>query len=284
MAKFAQYRGYLLIGVSLALVTGIGLVDSVTGYEVSFAPLYLIPVALATWYIGVWFGLLVAGGSAFMWLGAEIAAGLHYSHPAIYLWNSLMRLVTFGTMAVLLGRVRKEMALERELARQDPVTGAANPRHFREMFQKEAMRACRYKHPLTIGYIDLDNFKLVNDTHGHSTGDVVLRTIVEVLKDQLRQSDVVARMGGDEFALLLPEAGEIAARSVFVRVRERLQSKMDQGSWPVTFSIGVLVCEQMPDRQNLDDVIRRADSLMYSIKSNGKNGICFALYTNNVES
>lgn len=273
-----KYRSLIVFGLSLVFIAMIGLIDSVTGFEISFAPLYLLPIMLVTWFGGMPFGFMAAGLSAVVWLIAEIVAGQQYSHPVIYLWNTLMRLVTYAIMVWLLARVQSEMALEKQLARHDPITGAANPRYFQEVFQTEAIRACRYGHPITIGYIDLDNFKWVNDTLGHSTGDTVLRTIVDILQRQLRQSDIIARLGGDEFALLFPETGENAAREVFTRVHQSLQDKMNEEHWRVTFSIGVLVCEHIPDHCRLDEVIQRVDRLMYSVKSSSKNGIQYGRY------
>jgi diguanylate cyclase (GGDEF)-like protein len=273
-----KYRLPVAIGLSLVFIALIGLIDSVTGYEISFAPLYLLPIALAAWFAGIHFGFAAAGLSAVVWLMAEIVAGRQYSHPAIYAWNTFMRLVTYATMVWLLGRVQREMSLEKALARRDPITGAANQRYFQELFQTEAIRAYRYGHPYVVGYIDLDNFKWVNDTLGHSTGDLVLRTVAEILQHQLRHTDVVARLGGDEFAVLLPETGENAAREVFTRIHQHLQNKMNEARWKVTFSIGVLVCEPVPGRQDLDDVIRHVDRLMYSVKTNGKNGIRYEHY------
>jgi diguanylate cyclase (GGDEF)-like protein len=278
MTSLTKYQLPIAIGLGLVFITVIGLIDTVTGYEISFAPLYLLPITLITWVAGTPYGFAAAGLSAVVWLMAEIVAGRQYSHPAIHVWNTFMRLVTYVTMVWLLGRVQREMALEKALARSDPITGAANQRYFQELFKTEAIRAHRYGHSFVVGYIDLDNFKWVNDTLGHSIGDLVLRTVVEVLQHQLRQTDVVARLGGDEFALLLPETGENAAREVFTRLHQSLQNKMHAERWQVTFSIGVLVCESMTDRQSLGDVIRQVDRLMYSVKTNGKNGIRYEHY------
>ena len=129
----------------------------------------------------------------------------------------------------------------------------------------------RLQHPISLAYIDLDNFKLVNDTEGHSEGDRVLRTVAGILKERSREIDSAARLGGDEFAVLLVEADAQAAIAFVTMLQERLQSGMTAEGWPVTFSIGVVTFRSPADP--VDEVIRCADRLMYEVKRRSKNAI-----------
>jgi len=169
-------------------------------------------------------------------------------------------------------------ALEREqsMARTDSLTGAVNSRYFYDLLEREIERNSRYKHPFTISYIDLDNFKQVNDQFGHSEGDAVLRSMVECIQKHIRKSDVIGRMGGDEFALLFPETDSAVAESVLNKVQKTLLADMKTNGWPVTFSIGTLTCRG--GTETPDEVIRAVDALMYEVKHNGKNAIKYSVY------
>lgn len=140
----------------------------------------------------------------------------------------------------------------------------------------EIERSQRYGHPITLVYIDLDNFKMVNDQWGHRTGDQVLMVTVECIIKELRKTDIVARLGGDEFAILLPETDAEASRIVTSKLQRSLLDEMLQNQWPVTFSIGVVTFMDIPDSD--DKVIQIADELMYTVKNDGKNGISYSVY------
>jgi diguanylate cyclase (GGDEF)-like protein len=101
-----------------------------------------------------------------------------------------------------------------------------------------------------------------------------LRTFVQYTQTSLRKTDIVARLGGDEFAILLPETGQAAAAAFFSRIQKGLLEEMQKDGWPVTFSIGVLTCLEAP--RSIDEVIRLADDLMYSVKRDGKNAVTYS--------
>jgi diguanylate cyclase (GGDEF)-like protein/PAS domain S-box-containing protein len=173
--------------------------------------------------------------------------------------------------------LKKAVEREKELARTDYLTGAANARFFHELVQQEIGRFGRYRRPFTIAYVDLDNFKTVNDLFGHSIGDKVLCTVVQHANSQLRKTDFVARLGGDEFAFLLTETDSAAALTTISKIHQGLLSEMQRNDWPVTFSIGVLTCIDTP--RTADELVKMADGLMYSVKNSGKNAIHYAVYS-----
>lgn len=259
------------------MVGGIGILDYMTGYEMAFSLFYLLPISLLAWLTGRRLGVMTALFSALVWLLADVLAGNVYSYPIIYFWNTLIRLGIFLIVVFILTVLRNVLERERELGRVDSLTGAFNFRFFSTILQMEIDRTHRYKRPFTIAYIDIDNFKSINDQFGHSTGDLLLRAVVNYAQTYLRKSDFVARLGGDEFAILLPETGQEAASIFLSRIQKGLLEEMQKSHWPVTFSIGVLTCLDAP--LSIDEVIRTADDLMYSVKRDGKNAIIYSTCT-----
>ncbi len=258
------------------LVLLIGVIDYQTGYELSFSLFYLIPICLATWVAGRDMGLLVSILSACVWYVADALSGHVYSLPIISLWNTGMRLGFFVVVTFLLSDLRKTLDHERSLSRTDHLTGAANTRAFLETIQLEIDRFERYRHAFTVVYIDLDNFKVVNDRYGHLAGDKVLHAIVAEIRKRLRKSDMVGRLGGDEFGLFLPETGQDASQAVVKKIRAGILESMQLRKMPVTASLGVVTCEGIPKSPEI--LIKMADELMYSIKHHGKDGIGYSIF------
>jgi diguanylate cyclase (GGDEF)-like protein/PAS domain S-box-containing protein len=161
------------------------------------------------------------------------------------------------------------LAAEKELARSDPLTGLPNRRAFYEIALAESDRARRYRHPLSLAYLDVDNFKQVNDDYGHDAGDELLVRVAEVLRRNLRNNDVVARLGGDEFAMLLPETPQSATDAVIGKLQAKLNFAAIDNDWPVNFSIGMVTFSPPP--ADVDEMLRAADQLMYSVKRDRKS-------------
>lgn len=254
----------------------LGVVDYKTGYEISLSLFYLTPIFLVVWYTDGRLGLVLAFASTIAWFTADYSAGLNYSHPSIYLWNAILRLSFYCVFAWLGTTLKRAYTLNRELARSDYVTGAVSYRYFYELAQVEIKRAQRYRHPITLAYIDLDNFKAVNDRLGHTTGDRVLRAVTDGIGRQVRPSDTLARLGGDEFALLMPETDGDAAKTVINRIHASLVDEMLRNGWMVTFSMGVVTFNKDP--KTVDAMVKMADDVMYSIKTAGKNGVKYSIY------
>ena len=270
---FEKGSPWIWIGVGIVSIGLIGLFDYLTGNEIAFSLFYLVPIALATLALGRSAGLAISFVSALTLLAAEIAAGQNYSHPSVYVLNTLIRTLFYGVVAYLIGELQKSRKEEQLAARTDFTTGAINARYFNELLQMEINRIRRYPHPITLVYMDVDNFKLVNDLFGHRIGDEVLRFIVSELKSQLRSTDTIARLGGDEFVLLLPSTRQAEARLVVSKVYANLLEKMKQRNWPVTFSMGAVTCEFSP--YSAEQLINIADEVMYEVKNSTKNDIRF---------
>jgi diguanylate cyclase (GGDEF)-like protein/PAS domain S-box-containing protein len=168
-------------------------------------------------------------------------------------------------------KLRKALQREKNVARVDFLTGILNRRGFYEIAGTESQRSRRYKRPLSLVYVDLDNFKAVNDSLGHESGDELLVHVAATIQSAVRGTDVVARLGGDEFSVLLPETDQENGMVVVEKVRKQLLEAMQERNWPVTFSVGVTSFRSAPE--SVDEMIREADRVMYSVKLKGKNSV-----------
>lgn len=259
---------------SVLTTVGLGWLDYVTGYEISFSFFYLIPVFLVTWYINRRSGLMMALLTIVVWVLSNRLAGQQYSSEVIRIWNALLRLAFFALTINLFQIVRVTLDRERQLSRTDYLTGAVNSREFHQILQTEIIRSQRYHHPISLAYLDLDNFKTINDQFGHQAGDEVLQFISSTIRNSLRKVDTLARLGGDEFAILLPETNHTAAEGALLKVREAILSQIPPQYAAATVSIGVVSFEHPPDSPEV--MLHHADNLMYQVKSSGKNHVLFA--------
>lgn len=150
-------------------------------------------------------------------------------------------------------------------------------RAFTEDLEAEIARARRYDHAFALAYVDLDDFKLVNDKMGHLGGDEVLRRAASVIRDNLRVTDRVARLGGDEFGILFPEASRDLVETAIEKVRARLAADPAAGGPRIEASIGVVTFPRPP--ASAEAAIRRADQLMYRVKQGGKNNVSLEVAT-----
>jgi diguanylate cyclase (GGDEF)-like protein len=266
----ARSRATVAAGLVLAVLL-LGVVDYVTGFEVSFAVFYVPPVLAAAWLGGQRLTVFLSILSALVWQASNLLAGEQLSHRWIYVWNAATRLGFFLLSGVLLARLRTSLSREQALSRTDALTGLANTRAFREIAAAELLRSARYVHPVTLVAIDVDDFKLVNDQLGHEAGDAALRVAaVEMLK-ATRRTDCVARIGGDEFAILLPETGVEVARTVIARLQSALLVATSSQAWPIGFSIGAVTLSRTTE--SLEEVMRIADGALYKAKAAGKNRV-----------
>lgn len=260
-----------IITLCLLFVAILGAVDHLTGYEISFSIFYLAPVAIASWYGDRHYGSLLALISAVVWLTVDATAGHPYKSVLILIWNASVRFGFFIIVARLTASLKQQLIREMKTARVDQLTGVLNLNGFMKEAGVIWELAKRYGHTTAIGYIDLDNFKTVNDTFGHAEGDEVLKAVAKSMRESLRSTDILGRLGGDEFAAILPETSLNGAEEVFNNIRTSLQIQAGQNDWPVTLSIGVSV--QKPPYPSLEEAIRNSDELMYRTKRAGRNNL-----------
>ena len=260
--------------LSLALVVIIAAAGYAVGHEITISIFFLIPIALATWYgnyrMGVFFCLL----SVSIWYMIDAGwSAQPYQIPFATYWNSVIRLGLFLITARLITQLKAHLCIVKNLSRTDDLTGVLNGRGFTELAERMFELGARHHRSTSLAYIDLDNFKQVNDVFGHSEGDKVLKAIGEVFLQSVRMTDVMGRLGGDEFALVLPETNGSSAKLMIEKVRIELSKAMQKHNWTVSFSIGVITFNLPP--YNLDEGIKTADALMYKVKKSGKNNILF---------
>lgn len=176
-----------------------------TDAEFAFASLVLLPVIVVAWFGGKRYGVFLAFIASIMWLMSDLTSNQQFSFSWIPWVNAFTRMTIYSFLAFLIALVHQLLGSERKQATHDFLTGLQNRRGFLEKGNAEVVRSKRYGHPLAVFFLDLDNFKSLNDTKGHDVGDEALRATARALQKSLRASDQIARLGGDEFAAILPE-------------------------------------------------------------------------------
>ena len=241
-----------------------------TKVDLRFSFFYMVPIALCAWFVGKRAGIVFSFLCACAW-ALESLLERHFPSqewPAIF-WNTALLLAFFLMLSTILSALHDALQREKEAARLDALTRIPNRRFFFELAETEIQRVARYGGRFTVAYMDLDNFKQVNDRDGHETGDRVLVLTAEAMRRSLRVNDVLARLGGDEFIVLLPQTGATEADAVFRKLEEKLAAVMRQGKWPVTVSVGAATFEKPPD--SVTQMVGIVDELMYAAKMSGKN-------------
>lgn len=256
---------------AVVLVAGIFVFDYFAGQDINAVLFYLVPIVMVAWYVGSPEGVLLSAVSALGIYLTDILWGATRFKPFAAVWNSIVPLGFFLLFVGLLSLLRRSLAREEVLSSTDPLTGLYNRRYFRELADAEIARARRYPHPISVAYIDLDNFKEINDKHGHDRGDELLKLSASVLKSGLRSTDVVARLGGDEFVVMLPEGEPGAGVQVVLKLRGTFRETMKDAGWPISVSIGLVTFVRPPD--SVDEMLKWADSLMYEVKREGKDDV-----------
>jgi diguanylate cyclase (GGDEF)-like protein len=267
-----------ILALSLSLVLGTGLIEGRIAPGLSFLVFYLLPITLATWFMGLRLGLAIALLSSVVTVAAQILLQPNVQMPQIVSssWNAVALLAVGGIVADLLHRVKVTDAIGQELSRIDAATGAINRRFFLELLEAEFHRAERYKFALTLAYIDLTNFNQLNEQLGHQAGDELLYQFIEQLSQALRANDVVARLDGNEFALLLPQTNDIQAQQVFTRLHPQMKEVLEAESLHLEYSIGVATFLEMPD--TFEELTAETEQLLKTIKTSGKNRLEYQIF------
>ena len=266
----ANQPKWVLLGIGSVALILIGVGDYFASNKLlEFSVFFVLPVSFLTWFVDQRAGLAGSAGSAGIILTSALNSPRQaFGHQVAY-WNSLIWLAFFLLITFLVAHLKILHVRERELARVDDLTKVATRLALYEFAEVELNRARRFQLPMTLAYIDLDSFKEVNDRNGHAAGDRVLITVARHMRRSIRQTDLVARMGGDEFALILPNTGTDAALAVLDKLLTTLTRSMRLNHWPVTFSVGVVTFLNAPE--SVDQMVQRADEIMYSVKQTGKN-------------
>jgi len=270
-----KYHHFVFVA-ALCSTLAIGYLDLQTGAQISLMLLYALPILAAAWTCGKVESITVAVIAAACWLLVNLEYNLTTTSGAILSWNALTR---FGIFLLIAYTASLQASLKRSFEREklradtDRLTGLLNKAAFRDRVEDEMIRAQRYNHPLSLAFIDLDNFKQINDSQGHARGDKLLRHVSETIITTVRETDVVGRIGGDEFSVCFPETGEEQVRKAVEKLIKALNIMTSQSGWQVTASIGVVTCLEICG--TYDVILGKADKLMYEVKRKGKNAAEF---------
>lgn len=262
-------RQSLLI-VAAALIVAVSLLDYASGYYLSLGIFYILPLGILSWYHSQRVGLGAAMLCALLWYLVNATVAPPEISEAIPVWNSLVRLGYFTIIAALFASLREAYERQRQLAQTDPLTGLLNSRTFKELAHIEVARGRRQHYPVTLLYLDLDNFKALNDSQGHAAGDALLRSVGQALSTTVRQTDLVGRLGGDEFSILLSGAGVQHVESTIGRIQAAIGDVSREIVPPISATIGVATSTGVDD---LETLIQRADALMYRGKLARKGSV-----------
>ena len=254
--------------LAVCLVALVASVDLVTGERLSVSFFYTGPVFLLTWFVSRRAG----AAGAFLCAGVRLALalGTETSVPrSIAVWNTGVELGLFLLCAFAFGSLKDVLDREQALSQTDQLTGVASRRAFFDRLGMEIERSQRDGSTMTLAYVDLDDFKDVNDRLGHAVGDAVLRTTAQRILSWLRATDFVARIGGDEFAILLPRTDAEAGLRLLTELSSGLFNATD--AEVVSLSVGAITFG--PTEDDIDELLRRADAQMYRVKTEGKKGV-----------
>jgi diguanylate cyclase (GGDEF)-like protein len=172
---------------------------------------------------------------------------------------------------------RKKFVLELERQAQiDALTGLNNRRYFYELAEQEIVRTRRYGKPLAIMMVDVDHFKAINDTYGHHSGDTVLQQLGVICRQTMREIDIIGRIGGEEFSILLPEANGMHAREAAERLREAVAATVVQlePEVSISFTVSIGVAALVATDSGVAAMLKRADEALYQAKYSGRNRVC----------
>ncbi len=272
LVKFLEEKPKIFSVVfSIFLIAIISFIDYKTpGISLPF--FYVFPILVSTWFAGLYAGIFISVLSSMMFLVDYTIPDEYYLYyPFVKYWDTFVFLGFFLLTTYLLSKLKYTLNRLEKLAKCDGLTGLTNRSFFMEIVSYELNRALRYKEPLTLAYLDIDDFKVVNDTWGHNVGDGLLCAVSDIAKKNLRKIDVISRLGGDEFAILLPHTGYEDAKIVLDRFHTILLESMRNQGWPVTFSIGAITFIRPPN--SVVEMIEKADALMYRAKKTGKNSL-----------
>jgi len=279
MTKWYIKRSFLLFRWPIILCSTllVGWLDHVTGVELSFSFFYLLPVAASVWWFGRGFGMT----SAFLcastsWTMDWVSDFSYYRHPEIALLNALLRYGIFATFAFLLDTLKRKMGDLDRYATHDLYTGILNSRGFYLKAREALLEARETGRCVALSYIDLDNFKQVNDRFGHLEGDRLLKLVADELRTQCDKDSFPARIGGDEFVILSLGVLPHELEGCLQEIRSKLNGRMQAEGWPVTFTIGAVSHEKAPG--DIDPLVKEADDLMYQGKRSGKNSLRIAVH------
>jgi diguanylate cyclase (GGDEF)-like protein len=269
--RIRKLKWFAAAPIAFLFVAIVGIIDFFLDPETTFSIFYLLPITIAVFLSGRVLGIITSLLSIFFWLAGDFLSGWEFLSLQALSWNVLVLLGFYLLHTFIISWLLKTIKDIRVLSLRDPLTGAANWRYFREYADRMIKNSLRNKSPLTLVYVDLDNFKRLNDISGHAAGDEALRTVAGVIRRRIRPGDILARLGGDEFGLLLVDSSYGEAGEALSRIVEAVNLEIEQRDLAISLSVGAMTY-RVP-LSSLDAMITEVDELMYKVKQSGKNDI-----------
>ena len=270
MTSRERLRRALRLIAWATLAAGVFVLNVRTPDDLRLGILYVVPVLLAASSDGLGWGIALALATALLRFGVGIDQMPLDTSLQVRILNEVAYLTVVGVAIAGLSQLRRTQSQLQLLATHDPLTTVLNARAFASQVAQELGRNRRYGRPLALIYLDLDDFKKINDAHGHATGDAVLRLVADAMRSAVRQADVVGRLGGDEFGVLMPETDGSLAHAVANRLAAGIRTVF-RGTPSVTASIGVVAVSGT--EAGSDELLRKADQAMYEAKRAGKDRV-----------
>ena len=274
LGKLRELPSGPLFLMAIALAITIGALDWVAHPQVILSTLYLLPIVLMSWTRGFAAGIVmsVLDLAIMLWLELESK-----ERPAtIVLVNASVRSCLFVFVSFLVSKLSTLVVRLTSLSLVDNLTGLANARAAHEAIERVLALASRTHSPFSVFYLDVDHFKRVNDERGHAAGDDLLRRIGAAMSGRLRRTDIAARMGGDEFFVLLADTAAEGAATFAESLRTTLLLEMARTREPVTFSIGGVTFVRPPN--DPASLLNQVDAAMYRVKHAKRDGIHLEVY------
>lgn len=269
--NFNKPNFFVTIVICLLLTLLLSFIDIVTGAELTFTIFYLIPITLSVFLSGISLGISFSVLCSIVWIFSDIYPGHAYSNLLIPVWNTLVRFVYFLLHTIMLSRLLQIMAEIQDNSFKDPLTKVYNWRYLEEYTNTLIKTANRNNSKIGIIYLDVDNFKKLNDSYGHTMGDQALITITEMVQKQIRSEDIFARLGGDEFSIVLANCSKSTAYGIINRIKDKVDIEINARGWGISLSIGCIIFSKLTS--TINQMVKEVDDLMYTVKENGKNNI-----------
>jgi diguanylate cyclase (GGDEF)-like protein len=262
-----------LVAFAVLITVLLGVFDLQTGVEIHFLLLYLVPIFVTSWFVSREVGVYLALLATLIWFAADSLGGRSYSSAWIAYWNLLMRTAVFVLFAITQAQLSARLVELSHLASRDFLTGLPNGHAFYQLAAKEMDRAFGLE-PMTLVCIDVTGFRWVNHRFGYPTGDQMLCTIAHAIRQHVPRPDLVGRLGGTSFAVLLPNMASDTAHLILQRVQNVLHEERRKYAHPLTFFISAIACTKAP--RTVAELMHEAESQMTRIKGGNKDSLQIA--------
>lgn len=242
------------------------------GHEANLFSLNILPIMLASWRLGLGFGLTLSITASLLGISTEAAQNIGAS-LLLLSTTTITRIGSLSLLAYSGWKIQTLTELFLSSSLHDPLTHLFNRRGFFYQGELELERMARGHQTMSLVYLDIDNFKAINDTQGHDQGDKLLQYVSEFLQETIRKIDVLARLGGDEFAIILPSTNGKGALTLCRNIQEKLREIFSEKKIPISLSIGIATFKHTQKPLTFSKAIQYTDDLMYEVKNAHKDGL-----------